>query len=341
MVAPSSDACHSFRPGDHVTVRSAREILATLDDQGTLQGLAFMPEMLQNLGKRYVVSRKVEKTCIDGSPEGMREFRGNDVYFLEEMRCPGDGHGDCGRACMVFWKQAWLRAADPTTPAEPQREADVSALRQRLVTRREDSRYFCQSSDLDDATQRMGRGGRLWKCWRNVALGNDSFFRMTKQIVKPMAIRMWLWFKPRWPSGPSEKTPVGTLDLQPGDWVEVKSVEEITATLDSTGKNRGLQFAYDLKWCCGRKFKVRSRLDHMVLERTGKYLNVKNTVLLDGITCPCRCVIGGCSRADYIYWREIWLKKVPAESVKASDLAPAPACAPQSAAEPARCCSDR
>ena len=332
-----------FRPGDVVVVRSAAEILETLDARGTRAGLPFMPEMIEHLGKRFVVSRKLEKTCVDGSPEGMREFRDNDVVFLEELRCDGAAHGGCGRACMLFWKAAWIKLAGAEPDAPPD-AAEVALLQRRLLTRHDDGRYYCQSSDLDSATQSLGRLGRAWKCVRNVAVGNSSVWGMVKLIVKPMRERILVRLKPRWPSGPSEKTPVETLGLQAGDWVEVKSVEEISATLDPTGKNRGLQFAYDLAWCCGKKFKVRSRLEHMVLERTGKYLDVRNTVLLEGVTCPCRCVIGGCGRADYIYWREIWVRKIPAHdiaSIPDTEKGQPPACGSKrgrGVTETAGCC---
>lgn len=300
-----------YRPGDVVVVRSAGEILETLDAQGTKAGLPFMPEMIQHIGKRFVVSRKVEKTCVDASSEGMRHFNDNDVFFLEALRCNGAAHGGCGRACMLFWKSAWLRPAGKDSPVTSD-DGGTEKLRQRLITRREDGRYVCQSSNLDEATRELSRSARLWKCVRNVTVGNCSLMRMAGLILKPVMARMWLRFFPRWPSGPQGKTPVESLNLQQGDWIEVKSEEEIRETLDATGKNRGLQFAYDLAWCCGKKFKVRSRLEHMVIERTGKYFNVRNTVLLEGVTCPCRCVIGGCGRGDYIYWREIWLRKIPA-----------------------------
>lgn len=319
----------SFRPGDTVFVRTADEILPTLDEQGATAGLPFMPEMLQHLGKQFTVTRKVEKTCVDVSTDGMREFKGNDVVFLEELRCDGAAHGGCGRACMFFWKNAWLKPAASGT--EPLRSAAVAVeeLRQRLKTRHSDNRYHCQSSELDHATMPLSRMGRLWKCVRNVAVGNESMPRMILSLIKPTLARTWIRFMPRWPSGPNAKTPAESLGLQPGDWVEVKSLEEISKTLDGTGKNRGLQFAYDLAWCCGKKFQVRNRLDHLVVERTGKHLDVRNTVLLEGVTCPCRCVIGGCGRADYIYWREIWLRKIPAEAISRildGEFGRAPAC---------------
>lgn len=313
----------SFRPGDMVVLKSPREILATLDDSGASAGLPFMPEMLTYFGRRMKVSRKVEKTCVDGSPEGMREFRNNDVYFLEEFRCDGSAHGNCGRACMLFWKEGWLQAAGAAAPPLPTAE-EMELLHRRLLTKKDGGKYYCQSSDLDDATQSLSRRGRVWKSFRNVIVGNNSVWGLVKSYVKPGWARLYLRFTSRWPVGPPGKTATDTLNLQPGEWVEVKSLAEISATLDETGKNRGLQFAYDLAWCCGRRFKVRSRLDHMVLERTGKYLDVRNTVLLEGITCPCRCVMGGCGRADYIYWREIWLRRVSAPSTNTTPVPGAP-----------------
>ena len=48
-----------YRAGDWVEVKSAKEILATLDDKGRLDHLPFMPEMLQFCGKRFIFSTKV------------------------------------------------------------------------------------------------------------------------------------------------------------------------------------------------------------------------------------------------------------------------------------------
>ena len=53
----------SMRSGDVVRLRQPAEILATLDDQGTLDGVPFMPEMLQYFGRRFTVSTRVEKIC--------------------------------------------------------------------------------------------------------------------------------------------------------------------------------------------------------------------------------------------------------------------------------------
>jgi hypothetical protein len=38
---------------------------------------------------------------------------------------------------------------------------------------------------------------------------------------------------------------------------------------------------------------------------------VEATVVLEGLNCTCANVVGGCPRQDFIYWREIWLKRIP------------------------------
>ncbi len=56
-----------LRAGDVVEVKSSEEIFATLDSKGALEGLPFMPEMLEFCGKRHRVSQKVVQLAIDES----------------------------------------------------------------------------------------------------------------------------------------------------------------------------------------------------------------------------------------------------------------------------------
>src|SRR3954466_7732328 len=46
------------------------------------------------------------------------------------------------------------------------------------------------------------------------------------------------------------------LNLQPGEWIQVKSVAEIRKTLDSHGRFRGLSFSSEMVEYCGRRMKV-------------------------------------------------------------------------------------
>ena len=99
------------------------------------------------------------------------------------------------------------------------------------------------------------------------------------------------------------------LDLQPGEWVEVKSEKEILATLDEKGTYKGLRWMINMRKFCGKRYRVYKRLEKMILESSGEYRQVKNTVLLEGVTCDGEEWFG-CDRSCYHFWREVWLRRV-------------------------------
>ncbi|MFN0127703.1 MAG: hypothetical protein ACKV19_13560 [Verrucomicrobiales bacterium] len=276
-----------------------------------------MPEMTAYCGQRFRVLRRAEKTCVEGSPDGIRQFPHHDVVFLENLRCQGSSHDGCGRACLFFWKEAWLLLVGPDyASSAPMDEAELKrqgeALTAKLPTRHADGRYCCQSSELPAATASLSAWGRLETCVRDVRHGTYSISTMVLLILRPLWSKIKHNFVSRYPSTSATQTPTESLGLQPGEWVQVRSLEEIQRTLDTHARNRGLQFSYDLAPQCGRVFRVRSRLDRIIVEGTGKMATMKNTVLLEGALCPCQQVVGGCPRLDHIYWREIWLRRVPA-----------------------------
>jgi len=101
-----------------------------------------------------------------------------------------------------------------------------------------------------------------------------------------------------------------SLNLRPGDWVEVRSVEEIFSTLDSREKLRGLRFTPEMQKFCGRRFKVYKRLERIILEATGELRTIRSpTFILEGVFCD-GSAHGGCDRSCFCFWREEWLKKV-------------------------------
>jgi hypothetical protein len=100
------------------------------------------------------------------------------------------------------------------------------------------------------------------------------------------------------------------LNLKAGDLVEVKSLKEIFETLDSKGYHRGLPFTKEMVKYCGKQFRVKKRLQKIVLEATGELRTMKTpTVLLEGVICDGEAH-GNCDRSCFCFWREDWLKPV-------------------------------
>ena len=99
------------------------------------------------------------------------------------------------------------------------------------------------------------------------------------------------------------------LNLEPGELVEVKSEEEILVTLKQKGENKGLFWMPEMRKFCGRRFRVFKRLERILLESTGEYRKVKNTVLLEGVMCDGQGFYG-CDRSCFHFWREAWLRRV-------------------------------
>jgi hypothetical protein len=65
----------TLRLGDWVEVRSEAEILATLDDHGSFDGLMFMPEMRAHCGERYQVHKRADRMCNPASEKLMQRMQ--------------------------------------------------------------------------------------------------------------------------------------------------------------------------------------------------------------------------------------------------------------------------
>lgn len=106
------------------------------------------------------------------------------------------------------------------------------------------------------------------------------------------------------PLGPEE-----VLRLEPGELVEVKTLDEIRATLDARGKNRGLLFTDDMRGYAGKQFRVFKRVESIFLEESKQRRTLKNTVLLDAVYCP--GITFRCDRSCFLFWKEAWVRRVP------------------------------
>jgi hypothetical protein len=313
---PGSPARLRLRPGEWVKVRSFAEISATLDDEGRLDGLPFMPEMLRYCGKRRRVFRRVEKIHYYFGPEAPHLRRLRDAVLLDELRCDGAGHGGCEAGCQLIWKEAWLVTSDsPDADSPAQEVADASRLNTYTKVRSSDGgeRYACQMTELPGATTRLSwRDPRHY--WRDLRSGNvrpgpfitavalalfNSAQRKLGSVVAPY----------REPTD-RKTSPTEVLDLQPGDIVRVKTRQQIEKTLNSASKNRGLWFDREMHRFCGGEFRVASVVRTLVEEASGKLMTMGSPcIVLEGVSATGE-YLGLCPQNELVLWHEIWLERV-------------------------------
>lgn len=294
--------------GEEVQVLGLEEIRATLDERGALDGMPFMPEMERFAGRRARVWRRADRVCVEGAPT-MRRLR--DTVFLEDLRCDGAAHGGCQRECLLMWKEAWLRR-----PTEGPRQAPApratNASSPPPAAAKGDG-FFCQSTELLAASEPLA-AWRPGQYLRDLATGNLSVAELARAFAatlgyKAESLAARLSRRARAPRTPSER-----LGLAPGDWVVVKNLSEIEATLDAKQSNRGLEFSPGMSAYCGRRMRVSRRLERIILEATGEMRDLRDTVLLENAYCDGACS-RGCPRASTLYWREIWLRRAPPKEI--------------------------
>lgn len=330
-----------LRIGELVEVRSEREILATLDQRGRLDGLPFMPEMLRFAGRRVRVYKRAIKACDTIGNTGM--YRMERAVHLEGARCDGQAHGGCQAACLLYWKDAWLKrlpdgdAAEAAAPAAAPEEGEepgggavftVAALQQ--ATRVEDpasgeQRFSCQATEMPKAAPVHIAGWDLRQYVEDVRVGNARplqalrglaihlFNKLQAASGRVLPRRLRIHGGDQYPFLEGRlrgKTPKELLDLQPGELVEVKSKEEILQTLDKSGHNRGLRFDVEMLKYCGTRARVLSRVGQIVDEKTGRMIRFPgDCIILEGVICTAD-YHQFCPRSIYPYWREIWLRRV-------------------------------
>jgi hypothetical protein len=338
----------ALRAGDWVEVRSKEEILATLDKNGRLQELPFMPQMFEYCGKRFRVFKRAHKTCDTVNPVQGRRVPGG-IHL--DLRCDGKAYGGCQAACLIFWKEAWLKpldeggsSRDPSLRESYQDQVVVrhgcteqDVLRAASERSGDETKYTCQATQLPRFTMPLTwyDVGQYLEDYRS---GNVSLRRILAGFIYvsyfygSLAYRgrlgrpgRWFydWFQSFWGGVPFPRrhgtvpagqiTPTATLNLQPGELVRVKSYNEILATLDTVDMNRGMLFDAELVPFCGGVYRVKTRVNKFINEKTGIMSTLKTpAVILEGVWCQSRysyCRMF-CPRSIYSWWREIWLERI-------------------------------
>jgi hypothetical protein len=345
QTAGTGGSVAGFRAGDWVQVRSKEEILRTLDANGRLDELPFMPEMLEFCGKVLRIGKRAHKTCDPALGIGGRKM--SHTVHLENIRCNGAAHDGCEAGCLIFWKEAWLKPLDGVAQAGAQEaprkgagtcteEVLHTSLKTPPAPGETEPTYVCQNTQIKFATQPLPwwdlrqyvqdytsgnvtlsqlAAGLIYSSWRTVAEAG---------IGLGLAMR-WLYDRfqratggspyPIRPFGvpPGSPAPKEQLGLQPGERVRVKPYNEILKTLDGNYRNRGLYFDGEMVPFTEREYEVERRQKQIIDERTGKMVRFKtDAIVLKDVVCEARYAICRrfCPRAIYPYWREIWLERV-------------------------------
>ena len=267
-------------------MRSAEEILATLDERGELENLPFMPEMLAFCGQRLTVHKVAHKLCDTISRSGMRRMT-NAVHLTG--------------VAVRWFRPRWL----PDRMLVVLEGAMAASSRSRVAAGSvRFARGALQRCSLFSRSTHARSPGRTAKCGiparppsycvplrhacpsatsastsRTSAAATSACYPSCgrSELVCSTACRIWarrflprrLWFRDglRWrflKGGVVGRTPTGKLDLQPGELVRIKSKNDILATLDENLLNRGMGFDEEMLRFCGqtRRCSVQGRALH-------------------------------------------------------------------------------
>ena len=304
----------NLRAGELVQVRSEAEILATLDSNGRLGAMPFMPEMLQYCGKQFRVFKRAHKSCDTISKTGGRKMES--MVHLTDLYCDGAAHGGCQAGCLIYWKEEWLVRVNPRpfpgffssiknifhSDSSRQSSANPALSKEAfLLTTQiqpagavpEDTTYTCQVTEILNASKPLP----WWdfrQYFEDLSSGNVSlrevasvllYYLVKHTLEIKIGYRAQLWFHNRvqkllgftpfpFRAGTQTKTPTEDLNLQPGELVQVKSNQEILDTLDARSKNKGLLFDLEEVPYCGGQYKVRNRVDRIINEKNGKMMQL-------------------------------------------------------------------
>jgi hypothetical protein len=335
-----------LRPGDVVEVRSPAEILATLDDRASTEGMPFMPEMLRYAGRRFTVSRRVEKICdtagkVPGEPSVSRRMRR--TVYLDDLRCDGSGHDGCQAGCRLYWNEDWLRPVDEVAPAPSDGDAfeelaelaEASTTTVRASPDGRSAAYRCQATEVRIASEPLHAFDPRQHV-REITAGNVSTPRLVRVLgrhalerslvhARMLGSRMlaFLRIRPLEPldeprGAPIMRRPEAAESMQPGDVVRIRPLEEIERTLVN-GRHRGLWFdAPEMGTYCGGTYVVKDRVRRIIDDQTGQMIELESDCLiLDGVCCTGEHSDRRwfCPRGIYSYWREDWLELVQKASV--------------------------
>lgn len=103
----------------------------------------------------------------------------------------------------------------------------------------------------------------------------------------------------------------GQTNIRPGEWIKVRSKDEIRRTLNDRERCKGLRFIDEMYEHCGQTYKVLKVVDYFFNEKRQKMYRPRNTVILDGVVCSGKQLLYkvSCDRNCFFFWSVAWLEK--------------------------------
>jgi hypothetical protein len=301
-----------FKVGNVVEVRTWEEIQRTLGEDGTLDGVPFMREMLPFCGRQARILRYVDKVYDYGGTKTLRRM--DDCVLLVNARCDGSAHGGCKARCSTFWKTAWLKPLTAqnrersTSPSTADAASQVGAVKALAVQTQEP--FACQYTSVVAASTSMPK----WSLRRDLIpllRGNVS----VKAFVVALLTWEFNWIQnkrggiafPAMTNSGLAKMPVVEKGIQVDRAVSVLSMDAIASTLDVTSRNRGLWFDREMIKHCRQPGKVLDRVEKIIDDRTRRMVPMKTAcIILEDVVASGE-FLHFCPQQEYLFWREAWL----------------------------------
>lgn len=307
-----------MRAGDWVTVRHFSDIAESLGQDSCLGGVQFLPEMAGYTGRSFRIRRFANKLCGQ-TDEGAAIYGMDDAVILDVARCGGESHGGCQMGCELLWHKSWLTPGKVAVidgmplSSDPVVKLGLAKLESSCFCSTDGSegkRYRCQSTSIRPHLRPLPPI-RLSQYYVDVFRNPRGFSRFLRFLRSLVLRKSGLL---RQICGDQTRTPSEDLGVQIGERVQVKSVAAIQQTLDRRGCNRGLWFDTPaMAPYCGKTMLVSRRIVRMIDERSGELIELKQPAIVLAEAACDGLHRRFCSRGSLLFWREVWLERVPAE----------------------------
>ncbi len=152
-----------------------------------------------------------------------------------------------------------------------------------------------------------------------VPTGGSFIVRMKRLLAVPWNLHVKGWLKRAYYTSihlrgesaaqRAAKSLAPAVPYAQGEWVRVRSREEIQATLDPFKELKGCAFLPSMYKYCGTEQRILRSMQFFMDERDYKLKKVRGIVLLENVMCNGTAAFGECDRCCFLFWREEWLER--------------------------------